>query len=249
MNGRIETATAKPCCKGEVQICSISDLMGFVCYIPSVIVGQAMTIMYRNAISVRYVAEIVLAFSDDGTGLYRIETEEAVFEIRDLEYGPKKRKRIRATRYMESKILHSPLRMVEDPDGHLFADGEYPTKIFASDLPEHYVYGYMYKRHGFISAAGVKHLLYVPNYVFNHRHKDDTLYISYDEAIRAEADAYGSHYIGYKHAVSGWLIVEFIDAAEKYSGYDVSEIRKEIQKKSDWFDEKYGKDGLNGWSG
>ena len=85
--------------------------------------------------------------------------------------------------------------------------------------------------------------------MFNHRHKDDTLYISYDEPIRPDADVYGSHYIGSKHAISGWLIVDFIDAAEKYSGYDVSEIRKEMQKKSDWFDEKYGKDGLNGWNG
>lgn len=42
--------------------------------------------------------------------------------------------------------------------------------------------------------------------------------------------------------MSGLLIIDFADAAEKYSGYDVTEIRREIQRKSDWYDEKHGKD-------
>ena len=149
-------------------------------------------------------------------------------------------------RYMESRILHRPLRIETDPDGHLFSDGRYRTKIYASDLPEHFIYGYLYKRHGFISAAGVKHLLYVPDYIFNHRHKYDTLYISYDEPIRQDAWDHGLKlYDGYKHAVSGSLIIDFVDAAEKYSGYDVSDIRRELKRKSDWFDEKYGKEHLH----
>ena len=43
----------------------------------------------------------------------------------------------------------------------------------------------------------------------------------------------------------GPLIIDFVDAAEKYSGYDVSDIRRELKRKSDWFDEKYGKEHLH----
>ena len=96
------------------------------------------------------------------------------------------------------------------------------------------------------AAAGVKHLLYVPDYIFNHRHKYDTLYISYDEPIRQDAGDHGLKlYDGYRHAVSGPLIIDFVNAAEKYSGYDVSDIRRELKRKSDWFDEKYGKEHLH----
>lgn len=94
---------------------------------------------------------------------------------------------------------------------------------------------------------GVKHLLYVPNYIFNHRHKYDSLYISYDEPIRPVAGDHGvTLYDGCKHAVGGPLILDFVNAAAKYSGYDVADILKEIQRKSDWYDEKYGKNGSNG---
>lgn len=180
-------------------------------------------------------------------GVYTVETADSVYKLQDLERNRKTaKKRIASTLYMESRILHRPLRIETDPDGHLYSDGRYKTKIYASDLPEHFVYGYLYKRHGFISAAGVKHLLYVPDYIFNHRHKYDTLYISYDEPIRQDAGDHGLKlYDGYRHAVSGPLIIDFVDAAEKYSGYDVSDIRREIQRKSDWYDEKYGKEHLH----
>ena len=42
------------------------------------------------------------------------------------------------------------------------------------------------------------------------------------------------------------LSADFVNAAAKYSGYDVADILKEIQRKSDWYDEKYGKNGSNG---
>ena len=89
-------------------------------------------------------------------------------------------------------------------------------------------------------------MFYVPDYIFNHRHKYDTLYISYDETMRQDAGDHGLNLNdGYKHAVSGSLIIDFVDAAEKYSGYDVSDIRRELKRKSDWFDEKYGKEHLH----
>ena len=78
-------------------------------------------------------------------------------------------KRIRSTLYMESKIkwIKHELSMEHDPDGFLFASGKYRTKILPQDLPEWLIRGYLYKRFGYISANGVKHLLYVPNYTFD----------------------------------------------------------------------------------
>lgn len=49
-----------------------------------------------------------------------------------------KQKRIRQVLYSEQKIVRKDnrLRYIEDPDGHLFSDMIYPTKIKAKDLPE-----------------------------------------------------------------------------------------------------------------
>lgn len=248
MNMRVLDAVRKTPYADAVKNMYFDDMRGFVCFIPSVIVGEVMIIMYSNAISVTHRSSAVTSCEINyETGVYTVETADSVYKLQDLERSRKTgKKRIASTLYMESRILHRPLRIETDPDGHLFSDGRYRTKIYASDLPEHFIYGYLYKRHGFISAAGVKHLLYVPDYIFNHRHKYDTLYISYDEPIRQDAGDHGLKlYDGYKHAVSGALIIDFVDAAEKYSGYDVSDIRRELKRKSDWFDEKYGKEHLH----
>jgi len=152
------------------------------------------------------------------------------------------KKRIRATLYMESKLSlkASSISVERDPSGFLFAHGKYRTKILPKDLPEYSVHGYLYKRYGYISASGVKHLIYVPNYSFtNHLHKDDTLFISYNSIIEPYERENGfTWYKGYDEAVGGHLIVEFVDAAEKYSRYDVSDIKKEIQRKQSWFCER-----------
>lgn len=245
MNMRILDIQRKIPQADPVKKMYFDDLRGFVCFIPSVIVGEPMMIMYSNAISIRHKSAVVSScIIDYDSGTYTVETAEAKYTMLDLERNRKtSRMRIASTLYMESRILHNPLRAETDPDGHLFSEGRYKTKIYASDLPEHFVYGYLYKRHGFVSAAGVRHMLYVPDYIFNHRHKYDTLYISYDEPIRRDTGDHGLKlYEGYKHAVSGPLILDFVDAAEKFSDYDVSKIRSEIRRKSDWYDEKYGKD-------
>lgn len=248
MNARILDVSRKTPCSDAMQDMLFHDLPGFVCFIPSVIVGECMTVMYGNAVTMRHRSTTVTDCRIDyATGIYSIETSEATYELLDLEYSTaKRRKRIASTLYMESRILHNPLRAERDPDGHLFSDGRYKTKIFASDLPEHFVYGYLYKRHGFISAAGVKHLLYVPNYLFNHRNKYDSLYISYAAPIIAASGDHGMGlFDGCKHIIGGSLIIDSIDAAEKFSGFDVSDIRSEIKRKSDWFDGKYGSNGVS----
>ena len=153
------------------------------------------------------------------------------------------KKNINATLYMESRISWKKHENVvdTDPDGYLFADGKYRTKILPADLPEWFVYGYLYKRHGYISAKGVKHLLYVPNYTFdNHLHKYDTLYISYNEKIEPyESDHGHVFYKGYDDAIGGNLIIDFVRAAKKHSDYDINEIWNEILRKQDWYYEKH----------
>ena len=153
-------------------------------------------------------------------------------------------KRIRAKLYMESKIIWKPLRAVSDPHGYLYSDGRYPTKILPADMPEWFVCGYLYKRHGYISSKGVKHLLYVPNYTFdNHLHKDDILFISYDAIIEPyETESRHPWYKGYDYLISGSLILNFVEAAEKHSKYDVSGIRREIEQKQAWYHERNPKD-------
>jgi len=152
------------------------------------------------------------------------------------------KKKIRASLYMESKIAwkRGELNVVRDPDGHLYANSKHRTKILSEDLPEWYIHGYMYKQHGYISAQGVKHLLYKPNYIFdNHLHKDDSFFISYNEPIEPTETENGFQwYKGYDHVLGGSLIVDFIKAAEIYSGYDVNEICAEIARKREFYYER-----------
>lgn len=80
-------------------------------------------------------------------------------------------------------------------------------------------------------------MLYVPNYVFdNHLHKDDFLLISYSDEIVPDKNS--SWYVGYDHVISGSMIEEFITASEKYSQYDVNDIRNELARKRQWYYER-----------
>jgi len=154
-------------------------------------------------------------------------------------------KRIKSTLYMEGKISRDistrELVLERDPQGFLFSNGIYRTKILPKDLPEWFVHGYLYKRHGYISAKDVKHLLYIPNYTHdNHLHKYDALYISYGTEIVPDQSVMGfsTWYKDYDHIVDGNLIVKFVEAAEKFSNYDVCEIRQEIARKQAWYYER-----------
>ena len=105
-----------------------------------------------------------------------------------------------ANLYSESKTNSRTghRQLIYGKDGTLFSGGTYPTKITAEDLPEWYVYGRFYKHWGYLSAAGVKHLLYIPNKWSNHMFKDDCLYISYNAPIVPNADSRSfERYTGY----------------------------------------------------
>ena len=129
-----------------------------------------------------------------------------------------------------------------DPDGYWFAKGLYRTKIRPDDLPEWYVKGQILHQTGYISARGVKYLLYKPNYSMPHLHKDDLLFISYDQPIEPDKeDVNGIWYHGYDHILWNGMIVPFLHAAKAYSNYDISAILEEVRKKERWYQKYYGK--------
>lgn len=146
-------------------------------------------------------------------------------------------KKINAKVYTDGRIAHRPLRYVSDPDGYLFSHARYPTKILATDLPEWFIPCYIYKSSGYLSAKGVKQMAYKPNYSFtNHLYKDDLLFISYDKPLVPTVTSLGFKWFeGYDHIISGACICRYIEAVEKYSALDVSELRTELQRKCQWY--------------
>lgn len=122
--------------------------------------------------------------------------------------------------------------MPEDKNGYLFSQGRYRTKIKAEDLPEYYIPGTYYRTPGFLSAKGVKQMVYKPNFWINHLFKDDYLYISYDKEIKQMDTGNGIvDYVGSDILLWGWSIIDFLKGVEKYSNYDISEIKKQIEFK------------------
>lgn len=121
----------------------------------------------------------------------------------------------------------------------LFSNGIYPTKIKPEQLPDSYIGGLYYAYgHGYMNTAGIKYLIYRPNMCFNHMFKDDFLFISYDKPI--EKDVYG--FYKSDEYVWGTNIITILKGAEKYSGYDISQIKQQIEEKRKWFAETYPED-------
>ena len=94
-------------------------------------------------------------------------------------------KKINSKWYSIEKIKYEKhqYHYIKDPNGYLYVDSQYNTKITADDLPDWFVYGRFYKRFGYLSAKGVVDLYYIPNMWNNHMFKDDELVISYEEKI------------------------------------------------------------------
>ena len=72
-----------------------------------------------------------------------------------------------------------------------------------------------------------------PSKHWNHMFKDDFLFVSYDKPITHTGDSVYD-YQGYDELMYGGIIVEFLLAAEKYSGYDITEIKAQIEDKRLW---------------
>ena len=88
-------------------------------------------------------------------------------------------------------------------------------------------------------------MVYKPRFM-NHLYRDDCLYVSFADEPVIEMDKHG-YYEGYDLVVSGHMILRYIEAAKKYSNYDISELETALKEKEKWYAEKYPewyKDGI-----
>ena len=145
-------------------------------------------------------------------------------------------KRLGSTMYHQTRIGS---KHASNKEGYLFAQGRYPTKIKAEDLPEWYIGGKLQEQYVYISAQGVKHLVFMPVYNVSHD-KDDLLYISYDKPIVPDiASPSGKWLTGYNHILYGDLVMEYLQGVAKYSRYDIQPIVRQIADKQKWLYEHY----------
>ena len=152
------------------------------------------------------------------------------------------RNRITANFYTETKIIWNGSEHldVRNDEGTLFSQGHYKTKILPADLPEWYVHGRYYRNFGFLSAKDVKDLYYRPTFFTNHFLKDGLLFISYGEKIVPNQDVL--KITGYDERICGCEIIVFLKATEKYSDYEISEIKVEIENKRQWLEKHFPDD-------
>ena len=152
------------------------------------------------------------------------------------------KKIIKANLYTKTKTIlkNHQFDSVQNEDGSLFSRGRYKTKILVSDLPEWFIEGSYYRQCGYMSAKGIKYLLYNPNLHSNHMFKDDFLYISYDKPIvPISGERVAFKFKGFDEYIWGWDIVNFLKAAEKHSNYDIKGIKVQIEEKRKWFETTY----------
>ena len=146
-------------------------------------------------------------------------------------------KRITANLYTRDRITFKGdgPRMLHATGDTLFSEGRYATKITAADLPEWYIEGYYRRLHGYMNAKDVKYLLYKPNMWINHMFKDDVLFVSYSKPIQLVIDETGFKHEwadDYDELISGYSIVTFIQAVDKYaSDCDTAVVKKLIEEK------------------
>ena len=131
---------------------------------------------------------------------------------------------------------------MESNNGLLYSLGKYKTNMTKDDLPESYLEGMFFREHGYLQTSGVVDLVYVPNYHVNHMLRDDFLYISYSEKIKENTDIENHPYekfTGYDTYVWGGNIINFIKYVDKYSDFDTSKIKEQIEAKKQHFKKNY----------
>ena len=142
-------------------------------------------------------------------------------------------------------------RVTKGKDGTLWSKGTFPTNIRVKDLPDYYIYVYLYGGWKYLRATGVKDMKYVPNNWVNHFLKDDVLYISYDNPLEITTSKYGSLTCdNYDIALFGNSIMDFIAATKYYSGYDTSELEQAVKNKFKLFQMEHPHEAehFNGWT-
>lgn len=148
----------------------------------------------------------------------------------------KMKKRVKGHLYFlhDFKRIDGAFRYVGSKDGTLLSVTFGRTKLYASELPEWFVYGRYYKRFGYLSVKGIKALKYVPNMHTNHFLKDDRLMISYGkQQIELDDDE------KYDTWVWGTEILDVLKGAQIYSNYDIAPIICQIKDKMAWLRKTY----------
>lgn len=141
------------------------------------------------------------------------------------------KKRVRGHLFFlqDLKRVDGAYRYVGTDDGTLFSISYGRTKLYASELPEWFVYGRFYKRFGYLSTKGIKAMRYVPNWHSNHFLKDDHLQISYDKTESELGDYWED-----TTWVWGSEILDVLKGAQIYSNYDIAPIICQLKKKIEW---------------
>lgn len=148
-----------------------------------------------------------------------------------------KGKRIGADVYTIGKFGKGLRETLDTENPLLYSDGRYPTKLSSEDLPEDYIAfcsRVIWYMNGYIRTSGIIDMKY--RWVKeNHLFKDDYIYISYHGPLKEVVGRWGFTDIeDYDVCVCGNDIIRIVLAAEKYSGFDTTEIRTEIEKKRVW---------------
>lgn len=153
------------------------------------------------------------------------------------------RKKLTSNIYHIEKIMYEPKKgfyYYEDPNGYLFSNFKYRTKIKPEDLPDYYVYGRFYKRWGFLCSEGVKGVYYKPLLWINHFLRDDLLFISYKNEQIDEIDVEDFGYKTFDYFISGNEILDFLKAMTVYSpSVNIEPIKDGIKNKLKVLKEKY----------
>lgn len=148
-----------------------------------------------------------------------------------------KGKRIGANVYTQGKFGKSRREITDTDNPFLYSGGIYPAKLTAVDLPEDYIVirsRVIWYLKGYLRTSGIVDMAYT--WVKeNHLFKDDYIYISYHGPLKEVTSKWGHKDIeGYDVCVCGNDIIGIVLAAEKYSGFDTSKVRDEIEKKRIW---------------
>lgn len=153
------------------------------------------------------------------------------------------KKRVRGHLYFlqDLRRVDGHYRYVGTSDGTLFSANYGRTKLYASELPEWFVYGRFYKRFGYLSTKVIKAMRYVPNWHTHHFLKDDHLQISYDKTESELGDYWED-----TTWVWGTEILDVLQGAKIYSNYDIAPIISIIKEKIEWLrkahPEQFGED-------
>lgn len=154
-------------------------------------------------------------------------------------------KRIHALVYTHGKFGKSLREILDTDNPLLYSGGVYPTKITELDLPEDYIdiqSRVIWYMKGHLKTSGIVDMEYTYSRV-NHLFKDDFIYLSYHDKLQTETDKWGfTHYTNYDVCVCGNDIVDIVLAAEIYSGFDTSEIRRKIEEKRIWLRDNHPDD-------